>query len=338
MRHPEATPLAQGAVLTRRQAARLLTALPLGLAASRLARAAGYPDRPVKIIVPFAPGGGTDIVSRVLAEGMAPVLGQTVLVDNRAGAGTIIGSEVVAKSPPDGYTLLMATFAHAVNPSVQPSLPYDTTKAFAPVALVGRSPNVLVVPSKSPIRDVPGLLARAKAKPGELTYGSFGNATSSHLAGALFCYLAKVDMTHVPYRGSAPAVTDLLAGRIDMMFATATGVSQHVREGRLRAIGVTSAERSPAFPDLPSIAEAGVPGYVAESWYGLYVQAGTPAEIIARLNEAANAAVQTETFTRSVAEEGLRAVGGPPTALADYVQAEQARWAEVVRAANIKPE
>ena len=337
MRHPAETLSARGAVLTRRQAARLL-ALPLGLAAPRLARAAGYPDRPVKIIVPFAPGGGTDIVSRVLAEGMAPVLGQTVLVDNRAGAGTIIGSEVVAKSPPDGYTLLMATFAHAVNPSVQPSLPYDTTKAFAPVALVGRSPNVLVVPSKSPIRDVPGLLARAKAKPGELTYGSFGNATSSHLAGALFCYLAKVDMTHVPYRGSAPAVTDLLAGRIDMMFATATGVSQHVREGRLRAIGVTSAERSPAFPDLPSIAEAGVPGYVAESWYGLYVPAGTPAEIIARLNEAANAAVQTETFTRSVAEEGLRAVGGPPTALADYVQAEQARWAEVVRAANIKPE
>ncbi|MDO9713778.1 tripartite tricarboxylate transporter substrate-binding protein [Paracraurococcus lichenis] len=201
MRQSKASTPAKGAVLTRRQAARLLATLPLGLAAPRLARAAGYPDRPVKIIVPFAPGGGTDIVSRVLAEGMSPVLGQTVLVDNRPGAGTIIGTEVVAKSLPDGYTLLMATFAHAVNPSVQPSLPYDTTKAFAPVALVGRSPNVLVVPSKSPIRDVSGLLARAKAKPGELTYGSFGNATSSHLAGALFCYLAKLDMTHVPYRG-----------------------------------------------------------------------------------------------------------------------------------------
>ena len=338
MRESKATPQTRSVTFSRRQAAQLALALPLGLAAPRLGRSAGYPDRPVKIIVPFAPGGGTDIVSRVLAEGMAPGLGQAVLVDNRPGAGTIIGSEVVAKSPPDGYTLLMATFAHAVNPSVQPNLPYDTARAFAPVVLVGRSPNLLVVPASSPIGDLAGLLARAKAKPGELTYGSFGNATSSHLAGALFCHLAKVDMTHVPYRGSAPAVTDLLAGRIDTMFATATGVSQHVWEGRLRAIAVTSAERSPAFPGLPSVAEAGVPGYVAESWYGLYVPAGTPAEVIGRLNEAANAAARTETFTRSVAEEGLRVVGGPPAALADYVRGEQARWAGVVRAAGIKPD
>jgi tripartite-type tricarboxylate transporter receptor subunit TctC len=315
-----------------------LLALPLTLSALRLAQAAGYPDRPVKVIVPFTPGGGVDIVSRVLAQGMAPLLGQTVLVDNRPGAGTIIGTEVVAKSPPDGYTLVTASFAHAVNPSVQTKLPYDTAKAFAPVVLIGRSPNLLVVPTASPIRDIAGLLARAKAKPGELTYGSFGNATSSHLAAALFCHLAKVDMTHIPYRGSAPAVTDLLAGRIDVMFATSTGVSQHVREGQVRAIAVTSAERSPAFPDLPSIAEAGVPGYVAESWYGLYAPAGTPAEVIAELNNAVNAAVQTETFQRSVAEEGLRVVGGPPSALADYVRAEEARWREVVRAADIKPE
>jgi tripartite-type tricarboxylate transporter receptor subunit TctC len=322
---------------SRRQALRGMLALTL-VAAGRGARAADYPDRPVKIIVPFTPGGGVDIVSRVLAQGMAPALGQTVLVDNRPGAGTIIGSEAVAKSPPDGYTLVTASFAHAVNPSIQARMPFDTEKAFAPVILIGRSPNILVVPKASPIRDVAELLRRARAKPGEVTYGSFGNATSSHLAAALFCHLAKVEMTHIPYRGSAPAVTDLLAGRIDTLFATSTGVSQQIRDGQLRAIAVTSAERSPAFPDLPSIAEAGVPGYAAESWYGLYVPAGTPAAVIDRLNAAANAAVRTEAFQRSVAEEGLRIVGGPPAALADYVRAEAARWAEVVRAADIKAE
>ena len=323
--------------LSRRHAARALLALPL-VAAAVPARAAGYPDRPVKIIVPFTPGGGVDIVSRVLAQGMASVLGQTVLVDNRPGAGTIIGSEVVAKSPPDGYTMVTASFAHAVNPSIQPRMPFDTEKAFAPVMLIGRSPNILVVPKASPIRNVADLLARARAKPGGLTFGSFGNATSSHLAAELFCHLAKVELTHIPYRGSAPAVTDLLAGRIDTLFATSTGVSQQVRDGQLRAIAVTSAERSPAYPELPSIAEAGVPGYVAESWYGLYVPAGTPAEVIETLNAAANAAVRTEAFQRSVAEEGLRIAGGPPAALADYVRAEAARWAELVRAADIKPE
>ncbi len=314
---------------------RLFLALPL--AAPTLAHAAAYPDRPVKIIAPFAPGGGTDIIARVLAEAIAPALGQAVLVDNRPGAGTIIGTEAVAKAAPDGYTVLIATFAHAVNPSVQPRLPYDTDRAFAPVVLLGRSPNVLVVPARSPYRDVAALLAAAKAKPGELTYGSFGNATSSHLAGALFGHLARVDITHIPYRGSAPAVTDLLAGRIDMMFATATGVAQQVKDGPLRALALTSAEASPAFPGLAPVA-ATIPGYVAESWYGLYVPAGTPAEVVVRLNTAANQALRSESFQRSVAEEGLRVVGGAPAALADYVRAEQARWRDVVRAANIKPE
>lgn len=332
--HATHTPTSR-ATLTRRQLPAL--ALALGAALPGRARAA-FPDRPVRIIVPFAPGGGTDIIARVMSEGMARELGQPVIVDNKPGAGTIIGNDVVAKSPPDGYTLLLASFAFAVAPAIQPKLPYGSNAAFAPVMLIGSAPNVLLVNAARRIGSVADLLAAARKDPGGMTYASFGNATSAHLAGALFAHLARVELTHVPYRGSGPALTDLLAGRVDMLFATAATVAGATSGGRLRAIAVTSAERSAAFPGIPTVAEAGVPGYASEGWYGLYAPAGTPRETVDRLNAAANQAMRTETFQRQVAEEGLSTAGGPPTRLTDYVRTEESRWREVVQRANITAE
>ena len=300
------------------------------------AQAQNYPSKPLRLVVPFPAGGGTDIIARTLGDRMAADLGQPVIIDNRPGAGTMIGTDNVAKSAPDGYTLLIATFAHAVNPSLQAKVPYNTNGDFAPVALVGRSPNVLVVNPNKPFKSVADVLAYAKANPGKLSYGSFGNGTSAHLAGELFKSLAKVEMVHVPYKGSAPALTDLLGGQIDMMFTTVASVAQYIKSNRLRALAVTSSARSAAYPNLPTIAEAGVPGYAAESWYGIYVPTGTPAPVVARLNQSVHAAVKTEAFKSRIEEEGLMVANGAPEELSKYVQAEEARWARVVSEAKIK--
>lgn len=304
--------------------------------ACALAHAQSYPTKPVRLVVPFPPGGGTDIIARTLGDRMAADLGQPVIIDNRPGAGTMIGDDNVAKSAPDGYSLLIATFAHAVNPSLQTRIPFNTEKDFAPVALVGRSPNVLVVNPGKPFKSVADVLAFAKANPGKLTFGSFGNGTSAHLAGELFKNLAKVDLVHVPYKGSAPALTDLLGGQIDMMFTTVASVASYIKSNRLRALAVTSAQRSNAYPNLPTIAEAGVPGYAAESWYGIYVPAGTPATIIARLNQSVHTAVKSDAFKSRIEEEGLVTSSGAPEELAKYVREEEARWAKVVKEGHIQ--
>lgn len=305
----------------------------MGLASSPAL--AAFPDKPFRIIVPFAPGGGTDAITRSLSIGLAQALGQPVIVDNRPGAGTIIGTDAVAKSAPDGYTMVMATFAHAVNPSLQPKLPYDTDKAFAPVALIGVSPNVLVVRIDRPYKTVADLIAAAKAKPNTLTFASQGNGTSAHLAGELFKSLAKVDIAHVPYRGAGPAMTDLLGGQVDMMFATAAAARPFVASGKMRALAVTTAQRSPAYPGVPTLAEAGVPGYAAESWYGLYAAAGTPKDVIARLNAAVRSAVKAEAFVKQTQSEGLAVNVGTPEELDRYVRAEEVRWRKVVKDGNI---
>lgn len=307
------------------------------LALSTLA-ASAFPDRPVKIVVPFAPGGGTDIVARRVGDEMAKDLGQPVIIENRPGAGTIIGTAAVANSAPDGYTLVMATFAHAVNPSLHAKLPYDTFNAFAPVALVARSFNVVVTNPKFPYKTLQDLTADARAHPGKLNFGSFGSGTSAHLAGELFKSLAKVQLTHVPYKGAAPAITDLLGGQIEVMFTTVASVTAYIQSGQLRALAVTSAARSPAFPDIPTVAESGVPGYVAESWYGLYAPAGTPADVIARLNAAVGHAVQSDAVKKLQDIEGLVIAVGTPADFDRYVRGEAERWRSVIKAANIKGE
>lgn len=294
-------------------------------------------DRPIRIIVPFSPGGGTDTVARTLGAAMSQELGQTVIVENKPGAGTVIGTDTVAKSAPDGTTILIATFAHAVNPSLRSKMPFDTNKAFDPVVLIGRSPNILVVPASSPYKSVKELVAAAKAEPGKLTFASQGVGTSAHLAGELFNNLAGVNMTHIPYKGAGPALNDLLGGQVNMMFATATAAAPLIENGKVRALGVTTPERSPVRPEVPSIAEAGVPGYAAESWYGFFVPAGTPAEVVRKLNAATAKAAQSEAFRKRVEGEGLVITAGTPKELADYVSAEQKRWAAVVKAAKIEP-
>lgn len=294
-------------------------------------------DRPIRIVVPFSPGGGTDTIARTLGAAMAQDLGQTVIVENKPGAGTVIGSDTVAKSAPDGTTILIATFAHAVNPSLRSKMPFDTDKAFDPVVLIGRSPNILVVPANSPYKNIKELVAAAKAEPGKLTFASQGVGTSAHLAGELFNNLAGVQMTHIPYKGAGPALNDLLGGQVNMMFATATAAAPLIESGKVRALGVTTPERSPVRPEVPSIAEAGVPGYAAESWYGFFVPAGTPDEIIKKLNAATAKAAQSDAFRKRVEGEGLVISAGTPKELADYVSAEQKRWAAVVKAAKIEP-
>jgi tripartite-type tricarboxylate transporter receptor subunit TctC len=266
---------------------------------------------------------------------MSKDLGVPVVIENKPGASTIIGTDAVAKSAPDGYTLVASTIAHAVNPSLMAKLPYATDKDFAPVMLIGRSPNVLVVKPESPYKTVKDVLTAAAADPGRLTFASQGNGTSAHLAGELLKHLGKVDLTHVPYKGAGPALTDLLGGQVDMMFGTAAAVGSFLESGKLRAIAVTTAERSPAHPALPTVAEAGLPGYLAESWYGLYAPAGTPPEVIARLNAAAKKAAESATFRDRVQSEGLIISAGTPEEFDRYVRAEIERWAKIVKAAHI---
>lgn len=304
----------------------------LGVAPAR----AEYPEKIVKIVVPFAAGGGTDIIARTTAQDIQTDLGKSVIIENKPGAGTIIGTQTVATSDPDGYSLLMATFAHAVNPSLYNKLPFDPHKDFAAVSLIARSFNIVVVNPASKINSISDLIAEAKANPGKLNFGTFGTGTSAHLAGELFNAMAKVKMTAVPYKGAAPAISDLLGGQIDVMFTTVASAASLVAAGQLRALAVTSAERSTAFPQLPTVAEAGVPGYAAESWYGLYAPARTPAPVIARLNQAVAKAVQSGGFKQLEANEGLIMVGSSPEELDRYVGQEEDRWRKLVKDANIE--
>ncbi|KAA0594854.1 tripartite-type tricarboxylate transporter receptor subunit TctC [Azospirillum lipoferum] len=315
-------------------AATLLAVVPA--IAPVLPASAAYPDKVVTIVVPFAPGGGTDTVTRILAEQMSKDLGQPVIVDNRPGAGTIIGTNIVANSAPDGYMLLMASFAHAVNPFLNAKLPFDTEKAFAPVGLVAKSYNIAVVNTSSQFKTLSDLIAYAKAHPGELNFGSFGNGTSAHLSAELFNHLAGTRIVHVPYKGAAPAVTDLLAGQVQVVFSSVASVSGHIGSGSLRPLAVTSAQRSKAFPDLPTVAESGVPGYVSDAWYGVYAPAGTPAAVIDRLNASLNKAIQSDAFKKLETVEGLVITPGTPQDFAAYVHGEAARWRDVVKSQNIK--
>jgi len=319
----------------------VLHSLGLLLASAALAPAAhastaSFPHKPIRLIVPFAPGGGADLIARFLGVEMGKDLGQPIVVENKPGAGTLIGTDMVAKSRPDGYNLVIATFAHAVNPSLQAKLPYGSNQAFAPVMLVGRGPNVLVVRANSPVQDLDSLLAQAKASPGKLTYASPGSGTSPHLSGELFAKLAKVGITHVPYRGAGPALNDLLGGQVDFMFATAAAAAPLIDSGKVRALGVTTAQPSAAFKNVPAVATR-VPGFVVESWYGLYVPTNTPQAIIDRLNQAARKAAQAPEFGQKVAQEGLVVDAGLPSQLDTYVASEEKRWDQFIKQHDIQP-
>ncbi len=293
---------------------------------------ATYPDKPIRVVVPFSPGGGADLIARTLSVDLAKELGQPVIVDNKPGAGTVIGSDLVAKSPADGYTLLLSSIAHSVNPSLAEKLPYATERDFAPVAMLVRSPNVLVVRADSPYKSVKDIIDAAKAKPGKLTYASPGNGTSSHLAGALFEDLGKVRLQHIAYKGSAPALTDLLGGQTDILFGTSGSVGSFIDTGKLRALAVTSAVRSSAYPAVPTMVEAGVAGYVTEGWYGLHAPAGTPTAVIDKLNAAVRKAATTDFFKSKLVHEGMVVQAGAPAEYENYVRAEIARWSKLVKA------
>lgn len=314
-----------------------LTLMALGTAGVGAGAFAAYPEKPVRLIVPFAPGGGTDLISRALGAGMAQALGQPVVIENKPGAGTVIGMDAVAKATPDGYTIVMATFAHAVNPSLLTKMPYANDTAFAPVALIGRGPNVLAVRADSPFRTVEDIVAAARAKPGSLTYASQGNGTSAHLAGEMFDNLAKVEMIHIPYRGAGPAMTDVLGGQVDMIFGTAAAVTPLISAGKLRAVAVTSEAPSAAFKGVPTIG-ATVPGYAVESWYGLYAPAATPPAVIEVLNAAARKAASMPEFMHKIEQEGLTVAAGSPAALDAYVKGEQVRWNKIVTENKIRLE
>jgi tripartite-type tricarboxylate transporter receptor subunit TctC len=289
-----------------------------------------WPTRPIRIIVGFAAGGSTDVTARLVAQAVSERLGQQVIVDNRPGAGGNIGAEAVAKADPDGYTLLLATNGTlAANPSLFKTLPFDTRKDFAPIALTARIPNVLVVNPSVPANNVAEFIAYAKANPGKLNFGSSGNGTSLHIAGELLNKLAGVNMTHVPYRGGALALTDLLGGRIQLMFEPLVEVIEQVRAGKVKALGVTTVKRSPLLPDVPTIAET-VPGYEITAWNGLLAPAATPPDIVARLNRAVDDALHSRELQEKFAEQGSEPAGGTPAEFGAFLDSELIKWKKLV--------
>jgi tripartite-type tricarboxylate transporter receptor subunit TctC len=296
-------------------------------------------SRSLRIVVPFTPGGSTDILARALAPKLALALGQPVVIDNKPGAGGSLGAAEAAKAEPDGQTLLMGHIGTlGVNPSMYPKLPYDPLKSFVPVAYVARVPNVLVVSAASPLRSLKDLVEAARARPGQLTYSSGGNGSAAHITFESLKLRTKIFMLHIPYRGTAPSVTDVLGGQVDCTFTGAPAVVPHVRSGRLRALAVSSPQRLAVLPDVPTVAESGYPGFEADQWYGLVAPAGTPAAVVARLNAEVNKALALPDVAQQLAVEGATPMPGPPQAFGDLIRREIPRWAEVVRAGNVRPD
>jgi tripartite-type tricarboxylate transporter receptor subunit TctC len=291
-----------------------------------------FPSRPLRIVVPFAAGGGVDILTRVIAQHLSGSLQQPVTIDNRTGAGGNVGVEAVAKAPADGYTLVMATTGtHTINPGLYKSLPFDAEKDFAPITTVASVPNLLVVNPKVPATNVQELVALARSQPGRLSYASFGNGTGNHLSGVMFTTMAGLDAVHVPYKSATQAVTDLIAGQTAFAFVNTPLALPHVRAGKLRALAVTGGKRSAATPEYPTMNEAGMPGFVLESWYGLMAPAGTPAPVIARLHKEVSAVLAKPEVREFFARQGADIVTASPAEFAAQVRTERARWAEVIK-------
>ncbi|HEV8688954.1 MAG TPA: tripartite tricarboxylate transporter substrate binding protein [Ideonella sp.] len=312
--------------------------LVLALLAPLQVLAQAWPAKPVKLVVPYPPGGPTDIVARVVAERLTAQTGQPFIVDNRPGAGGNLGAEAVAKAPPDGYTLLVATTAHAINKSLFKNLNHDVQRDFTPVSLLTEGPLVLVVNPEFPAKNVSELIALAKARPKSVSFASSGNGQSTHLAAELFASMAGAPMTHVPYKGSAPALNDLIAGQVPLMFDTMLSAMQHVKSGRLRALAITGAQRSPAARDLPTVAESGLPGYQAYAWNGMLAPAGTPPAVISRLSEELKTALSQHAVQERFGAQGFTATWTSPAQVVTFVQSEVEKWGRTVQQSGAKVE
>ncbi|SOZ69987.1 conserved exported hypothetical protein [Cupriavidus taiwanensis] len=319
---------------SRRHALALFSCLVLSAAAAPPALAQSFPARPVRLVVPYPPGGPTDIVARVVGQKLSERLGQPLVVENRPGAGGNIGAEAVARAAPDGYTLLVATTAHAINMTLFRKPGYDTRKDFAPVSLLTRGPLVLVTAPATPAANVAELIAMARTRPGQLTFASSGNGQSTHLAAELFNSMAGVRMTHVPYKGSAPALTDVMGGQATVMFDTMLSAMPFVRDGKLRALAVTGAQRSPAAPDTPTIAQSGLPGYEATAWNALLAPAGTPPAVLETIAAALKSVLDDADVRARFATQGFAAEWTSPPATAKFLDQEIDKWARVVKASG----
>ena len=313
--------------------------LGLGLAFSTaLAWAQEYPSKPIRLVVPFPPGGGTDIVARTVAIKLGEILRVSVVVENRAGAGGTVGTDVVARAPADGYTLGLVSGSHVINPSIYPKLPYDTQKAFAPVTLLVAAPAVLVVNKALPVNNVQELIALAKSRPGKLFFASAGVGTPPHLAGELFKSMAGIDITHVPYKGNGQVMTETISGEVAFTFPTLPSAVPFVKDGQLRALGVTGSRRSPSMPTVPTISESGLAGYESSSWYGVLAPAGTPPAVIQALSKELAQILEVREMRDKLAAVGLEIWGAAPAPFAAYINAEIGKWKKVARASGIRGE
>jgi tripartite-type tricarboxylate transporter receptor subunit TctC len=320
-----------------RMHALLLKTAGVMLALTTAVAAQDYPTKPVRIIVPFPPGGINDVVARVIAAQLSGRLGKQFIVDNRSGAGGVAGTELAANAPKDGYTLLIVSLAHTVNPWLY-KLPYDPIKSFTPVAILASSPNMLAVHPELPVKSVKELIAYAKEKPGQLQYASGGVGGSLHLGAELFRLTAGIDIMHVPFRGGGPAVIDVVGGHTKMIIATVTTTAPHIRSGKLRALGVSGTKRSPLFPEVPTIAEAGLPGYEAGNWIGIVAPAGTPAALVARLHSEISAVQDSPEMQKQLAADGAEAVHMSSAEFGTFMVQEMGKWERVVKDAGIKAE
>ena len=308
-----------------------LTLLPFAAAAQ------SYPTKPIRVVVGQAPGGATDVIARLVAPRFGEHLGQPVVVENRTGAAGSIGASFVAKSPPDGYNLLVVSSSYAINPSLYKDLPFDPVKDLAPVTLIAEAPFLLVVHPSMPVKSVKDLVAMAKARPGTLNFASGGNGSSGQLAGELFKYLAGIDLVHIPYKGAGPALVDVIAGQVHMTFGSVLSTLGHVKNGRLRALGVTSAKRSVAAPELPTVAEAGVKGYRTKTWYGMLAPAGTPATVTGKLVTDMQKAVESQEIRSRLLGDGAEPVAGTPKQFHDFLTSEMSRAREIIQRAKVQP-
>jgi tripartite-type tricarboxylate transporter receptor subunit TctC len=315
----------------------MLTAAGMLLALSTSVAAQDYPNKPVRLIIPFPPGGSNDVVGRMVATQLSERLGKQVVVDNRSGAGGVIGTDIAAKSPPDGYTLLVISIAHAVNPWLY-KLTYDPIKAFAPVGILATGPNVLVINPSLPVNSVKELVALAKQKPGELQYASAGVGSFQHLGGELFKLNAGVDLLHVPFKGGGPAMIDVIGGHTNVMFSSLVQTTPHIRSGKLKALGTGGTKRSPVLPEVPTVAEAGVPTYEAVNWWGIVAPAGTPQPILDKLHKELTAVLSSPEAQKQFENEGASVVQMSSAEFASFIAKELAKWERVVKEANIKAE